>query len=156
MNEFQRLTEQLENMQEMVLTEMSMAWNSKQYNRCVWVENPSSFENKYFKYLNGLTFGRADKCARISMLEAKYIQHKDYGGKQNWILNNKEKKELVNLMKQPNKKYADCTNWQATLITYNEDNFGIDFDETIFNTFDKVQYPQAFSIDYPMPNYLEL
>ena len=60
------------------------------------------------------------------------------------------------LMNQSNKKYQGCNNWQATLITYNEDNFGIDFDETINSTFDKKKYPKAFDINTPMPNYMEL
>lgn len=152
---FKEVTDQIEQILE-PMYEMSMAWNSKQNNRCVWVENPSGFENKYFKYLNGITYGQADKCARISMVEPKYVNHKDYGGKSNWVLNNKERKELVTLMNQPNKKYSGCTNWQATLITYNEDNFGIDFDETINGTFDKEKYPNAFDINTPMPNYMEL
>lgn len=136
--------------------EMSMAWNSKQKNKCVWVENPSGYENKYFKYLNGQTYGKADKCARISMITPTYVEHKDYGGKSNWVLNSKEKKELVQLMNEPNKKYNGCTNWQATLITYNEDNFGIDFDETINGTFDKTEFPNAFDINTPMPDYSKL
>lgn len=150
--DIKQINEELEKIQ---MYEMSMAWNSKQENRCVWVENPNGFENKYFKYLNGITYGKADKCARISMQEPKYVQHRDYDGKSNWILNSKERKELVTLMNKPNKKYQGCTNWQATLITYNEDNFGLDFDETI-NGFDEKEYPEAFNINTPMPDYLEL
>lgn len=135
---------------------MSMAWNSKQNNRCVWVENPSGDENKYFKYLDGFIFGQANRCTRISLLCPQYIRHKDYGGKANWVLTSKEKKELMMLMQTPNKKYPGCNNWQATLITYNEDNFGIDFDETINRTFDKNKYPQAFDINTPMPDYARL
>ena len=138
------------------INEMSMAWNSKQNNRCVWVENPSGYNNRYFKYLDGVTFGQANRCARISLLKPEYIQHSNYGNKQNWRLTDKEKKELIMLMNQSNKKYQGCNNWQATLITYNEDNFGIDFDETINNTFDKKKYPKAFDINTPMPNYMEL
>ena len=67
----------------------------------------------------------------------------------------KEKRELCDLMKERNKKY-NCTNWQATLITYNEDNFGIDFEATINGTFDKKEFPQAFDINTPMPDYTKL
>jgi hypothetical protein len=148
-----QINEELEALQ---LYEISMAWNSKQSNRCVWVENPSGHNNKYFKYLNGITYGKADKCARISMLRPEYVEHKDYDRKNNWILNSSERKELVTLMQEPNKKYPGCNNWQATIITYNEDNFGIDFDETINDSFDKELYPDAFSINTPMPNYKEL
>lgn len=136
--------------------EMSMAWISKQNNKCVWVENPSGHNNKYFKYLNGASYQKADRVARISMLKPAYLEHVDYDGKDNWKLTSKEKKELVDLMRQTNKKYAPCTNWQAVLITYNEDNFAIDFDETINGTFDKTEFPDALDINYPMPEYTKL
>lgn len=138
------------------INEMSMAWHSKQNNRCVWVENPTGYNNKYFKYLNGATYQKADKVARISLLKPEYLKHKDFDGKKLWILNSKEKKELVTLMNKPNKKYLNCTNWQATLITYNEDNFGIDFDDTINSTFSIDEYPDAFDINTPMPDYTKL
>lgn len=140
----------------MPIYEMSMAWISKQNNRCVWVENPSGYNNKYFKYLNGASYQKADKVARISMLNPVYLEHVDYDSKDNWKLTSREKKELVNLMNQTNKKYDPCTNWQAVLITYNEDNFAIDFDETINGTFDKAEFPDAFPIDFPMPDYTKL
>ena len=143
-----------EEIKKLALNEMSMAWISKQNNRCVWVENPTGYNNKYFKYLNGASYSKADKVARISLLKPEYLEHSSE--KANWVLTVKEKKELVFLMNQTNKKYAPCTNWQATLITYNEDNFAIDFDETINGTFNKAEFPDAFSIDYPMPDYLQL
>lgn len=151
-----KLNEKINEFLKEPLYEMSMAWTSKSNNRCVWVENPTGYNNKYFKYLDGVTFNKAERVARISMLSATYLNHSNSDGLRNWKLNSKEKKELVNLMNQANKKYTGCTNWQATIITYNEDNFGIDFDETINGTFSKEEYPNAFDIDYVMPNYLEL
>lgn len=151
---FKKLNEKLESIQ---LNEMSMAWTSKQNNRCVWVENPSGHNNKYFKYLDGITYGKAEKVARISLLKPEYINHNNIDGKQDWILNNKEKKELVMLMNAYNNLYRDynCTNWQATLITYNRDNFGLEHYETI-NGFDEQEYPDAFNINTIMPNYMLL
>ena len=136
--------------------EMSMAWRSIQKNRCVWVENPTDYNNKYFKYLNGPSYNKAEKVARISLLKPQYLQHNNTDGKKDWILTNKEKKELIQLMNQPNKKYANCTNWQATIITYNEDNFEIDFDEIIADSYNKKKFPNAIPIDYPMPDYMQL
>lgn len=151
-----KLNEEINNILKEPIYEMSMAWNSKSNNRCVWVENPTGYNNRYFKYLDGITYNKAYRVARISMVEPNYLNHTNSDGLKDWVLNSKERKELVLLMNQPNKKYKGCSNWQATLITYNEDNFGIDFDETISGSFDKEEYPNAFSIDYPMPNYLEL
>ena len=77
-------------------------------------------------------------------------------GKKPWKLTNTEKKELVDTMNKPNKDFPDYTNWQITLAQYNMDNFGIDRIDTINGTFDKKEFPKAFTIDTPMPNYLEL
>ena len=137
------------------MNEMSMAWYSQTHKRCCWVENPSGYNNKYFKYYNGAIYGKADRCARISMIEPKYEQHRPYKGKQNWTLTEKEKRELCQLMEEHNKKY-NCTNWQATLITYNEDNFGIDYEATLNSTFSKEEFPEAFDINTPMPDYTKL
>ena len=111
MSTFKQITEELKKL--IPLYEMSMAWISKQNNKCVWVENPSGHNNKYFKYLNGASYQKADKVARISMLKPAYLEHVDYDGKDNWKLTSKERKELIDLMSQTNKKYAPCTNWQA-------------------------------------------
>lgn len=137
----------------MALYEMSVAWVSKQNNRCVWVENPNGYENRYFKYLNGVTYDKADKLARISLLSPNYVEHSYNGGKQTWELNSKEKKELVNLMNKPCSVNKAFTNWQKTLAQYNLDNFAIEYDETFYSTFNKEEYPNAFDINTPMPDY---
>ena len=59
-------------------------------------------------------------------------------------------------MESPSKVHKGCTNWQVTLIQYNFDNFYIQPEDTINNTFDKEEYPQAFTIDTPMPDYMRL
>lgn len=151
MNEFQKLTEQLHKIS---LDEMAMAWVDKQANKCVWVENPNTYSNEYFKYLDSFSYIKADKVARISLQSPEYIEHAD--SKKSWKLTSKEKKELVMLMNKESRVYKGYSNWQATLIRYNFDNFFINPLDTIEGTFDKVKYPQAFEIDYPMPNYLEL
>ena len=56
----------------------------------------------------------------------------------NWgISENATEKELVDLMNSPSKTREGFTNWQATLIQYNLDNFFIQPKDTIEGTFDK-------------------
>ena len=94
--------------------------------------------------------------ARISLLQPKYLDHKAMEGKKPWKLTNKEKKELISIMQKPNKTFPNCTNWQITLAQYNMDNFGIDLIDTINGVFDKQEYPKAFDINTPMPDYTQL
>lgn len=149
-----KLNEEIEKTLE-PMYEMSMAWTERLDKRCCWVENPTGYANKYFKYLDGITYNKAERVARISMLRPEYLNHKDPDGKVNWVLNSKDKKLLVVLMNKKSRTFPNLTNWQLTLITYNQDNFGLYPDETI-NGFNKEEYPNAFDIDTPMPNYLEL
>lgn len=135
---------------------MSMAWVDTEAQRCCWVENPNTHENDYFKYLDSFSYKKAGYIARISLKEPKYLKHRNSDGKKNWVLNNKEKKELVEIMNSPSKSREGFTNWQATLIQYNFDNFFIQPGETINSTFDKNKYLDAYDINTPMPNYLEL
>ena len=136
--------------------EMSIAWIDHENNRCCWVENPTGYNNKYFKYINSFSYIKGDKMARISLLSPEYLDHKFMDGKKAWVLTNKEKEELVNTMNKPNKNFPQYTNWQITLAQYNMDNFGIDIIDTINGNIDKEKYPNAFDINTSMPNYLEL
>lgn len=141
---------------EMILNEMSMAWVDKKGNKCCWIENVNNYNNDYFKYLDSLSYRKANCIARISLREPKYVIHKNIDGKVNWKLNNKEKKELIELMNQPSLSHDGLTNWQSTLVQYNFDNFYISPIETINGSFDKQKYPKAFDINYPMPDYMKL
>lgn len=154
MNEIQRLNEEFNKL--FALNEMAMAWTDRDAGRCVWVENTNTHNNQYFKYLNSFSYQKADKVVRISLRLPKYLVHKDSMGKQSWILNSKEKKELIDLMNSASKARIGFTNWQATLIQYNFDNFYIQPSETIEGTFDKAEFPDAFPIDFPMPDYTKL
>lgn len=136
--------------------EMSVAWIDNKTNKCCWVENPTGFNNKYFKYVNSFSYLKGDSMARISLLQPVYLEHKFMDGKKPWKLNTEEKKELVKTMNDSNVDFPDYTNWQITLAQYNMDNFGIARTDTINNSFDKAKYPKAFTIDTPMPNYMEL
>ena len=153
-NKLEKINNKLEEL--FSITEMSMAWRSIQNNRCVWVENPTGYNNKYFKYLNGPSYKKASKVARISLMSPTYLNHKNADGKDNWILTTKEKKELVTLMQENNKTYPTLTNWQVTLLTYNWDNFELDVENIINRTYDKQKFPNVIDIDTPMPDYTKL
>lgn len=138
------------------INEMAMAWIDMDANKCCWVENPNTHENDYFKYLDSFSYIKADKVARISLKEPIYLEHSNEDGKKNWKLSSREKKELVKIMNKKSRVYAGCNNWQATLAQYNFDHYSIPPLDTIEGTFNKEEYPDAFTIDTPMPNYLDL
>ena len=145
-----------EALEKLELNEMSIAWNDREADRCVWVENPTGYNNKYFKYVNSFLYSKGKQLARISMLHPKYLKHTNMGGKKPWVLSEKEKRELVDLMNKPSRENPNITNWQMTICQYNLDNFGIYRDETISGNYDKEKYPKAMDINTPMPNYLQL
>lgn len=138
------------------LNEMSMAWVDTEAARCVWVENPNTHVNDYFKYFNSFSYHKADGVARISLVKPEYIHHRNTDGKKVWKLTSSDKKQLVKLMNEPSKSRPGYTNWQATLIQYNFDNYYIQPEETTNGTFDKNKFPDAFDINYPMPDYTKL
>ena len=156
MTDFKKLKQQLDKMllQEMSMNEMAMAWVDRQANKCVWVENPNTHNNEYFNYLDSFSYIKAGKVARISLTEPKYLKHSD--SKKQWVLTNKEKKELVSLMNKESRVHKGYSNWQATIIQYNFDNFYIDPLDTMEDTYDKNNYPNALNINTTMPDYTKL
>ena len=149
-----KLIKRLDNL--LQLTEMSMAWVDTNAARCVWVENPNTHVNDYFKYFNSFSYHKADGVARISLVKPEYIHHRNADGKKVWKLTSSDKKQLVKLMNSPSEVHKGYTRWQATLIQYNFDNFYISPIDTMEGTFDKNKFPDAFDINYPMPDYTKL
>lgn len=135
--------------------EMSKAFYNTQENRLVYVKNSSnSYDNEYFKYFNSACLSSATKVARIKLRSAEYMQCSHY--LESWVLNSKEKGQLISLLNAPYSRDARITNWQQIIVTYNDDFFNIDPEETISNTYNKDAFPQALSIAMEMPNYKEL
>lgn len=52
----------------------------------------------YFKWVNNISFNKTDKIARIRFDKPEYVTHKNKDGKQNAILNSKQKKQLMTLL----------------------------------------------------------
>ena len=57
-----------------------------------------SKETAYFKFLDGYSWDKAKRLARITIYNPTYIIHKSNDGKEQWILNSKERKLLDNIM----------------------------------------------------------
>lgn len=149
--------------EEQFLAEMSLVLDNIKPNLAIWVENPTGYNNQYFKLYNSYSNVKADKVARISLLNAKYLNHRNEDGKENWILNNKEKKELIKILKDESEYENNITNWELTILTYNRDNFHISMGKYVTNNMSKEEYENivsktkgALSLNLPMPDYMRL
>ena len=110
---------------------------------------------EYFKLYNSDSYDTSNSIARISFREPKYINHKNSDGKENWILNSKQKKALVKALNLPSKKYKGYNNYQTAIIDFNNEK-GLDIDLTEENLVDDLKYPDYLPIDLPMPDYMKL
>lgn len=137
------------------MPEMSKAFHDNEKNRVVWVENPSTHNNEYFKYYDHARPSSASKVARIKLRSPEYVkEHADY--LEEWTLNASEKKTLLNLLQSTYTRDKRITNWQQIIVTYNDDFFNIDPEDTISGNIDFDKYPDALPIDLPMPDYTKL
>lgn len=151
---------------EMILNEMSMAFNyrNKRIDVCAWVENPMATDNQYFKYYNNSLIRLATKVARIRIDRPEYVggfhRERNFG---KWSLIEKEKRELIEILKGESDDHPTYTRWQEIIMTYNRDNFNISFKDSKNNNFKNYQrdpkmpdYIKPFDINYPMPDYMKL
>ena len=126
----------------------------------------------YFKVYNHYSQQKATKIARISMEYPRYILHRGRDGKEDWFLNNKEKKILMKVLQNPSKfmvvGYKRITVWQAIILFYNSEKLNVEPSlsmectqenrEDFIRTYSE-DYPfldTVLPIDLPMPNYLLL
>ena len=122
--------------------------------------------NPYFKYYNSKSYDSADKMTRISFLRPEYIPpHQTPDGKQgDWVLNRKERKTLVDMLRADSKeKYADgnryFTNWELAIIRFNNENGLMSTDETTSYVCDEKDFENIVDIlpfNLPMPDYMLL
>lgn len=76
----------------------------------------------YFKVLNAESFRKATKVARLHFKDSGMEHHNDGLGKQPWILNSKELKHIIELLKEPNDSHDGYTNWQIACYQWNLEN----------------------------------
>lgn len=129
--------------------------------------NPDSsrgwYNEEYFKVYNNDNARKADKVIRIKFRSAQYVYHKNSDGKQDWILNSKERKQLIDLLNKQS-KLPGFTNWQYAIIQFNTEAY-MDENPEMFKTLtiqtqekmDK-NNPQKYylPIDLQMPDYTKL
>ncbi len=105
-----------------LLTEFATVQRDRKYNMCVAV-NPDSKRNlknkEYFKVYNHIDPTKATKIARIMFRDCKYIIHKNNGGKQNWELNAKERRQLMTILISPSTKSPQNRVWDELINSYN-------------------------------------
>ena len=122
----------------------------------------------YFKYYNASSYVSATKVARISMHAPLYVFHNNSDGKQNWILNSKERKVLHNALKKRIPRLG-LTVWENTILYYDREKFpAISIEEILECTVEnKQEWIEKYGdvsrfidtivpIDLPLPNYLLL
>ena len=117
----------------------------------------------YFKVVNHNSFRKAEKIARISFLKPEYIIHKNRDGKTNWVLNNQEKRHMIELLHQKSTNiFRDgkrMSNWEKAIAQYNMEN-------SLINNIEKAEdkklkdtkdfEKEALPIDLPIPDYMKL
>ncbi len=87
-----------------ILTEFVTIYRERNFNMCIAV-NPDRKRNlkgmEYFKLYNSADPTKATKIARIKFREADYVIHRNNGGKKNWILNSRERRQLEKMLNSP-------------------------------------------------------
>lgn len=100
------------------LDEMATIYKSVEYGIGVSVNPDSNRQgNPYFKFYNNPNYTKATKIIRILFASPDYVYHKD--GKQLWELNNKEKKLLIDILRQESNQYDGYTNWEIAKYNWN-------------------------------------
>jgi len=146
-----------------VLTEFATVARASDLNISVAV-NPDSkrnlYEMEYFKVYNHYDPTRANKIARIKFRLPDYVIHTNSKGMKNWVLNAKEIKNLMLLLKSPCKKHPEFSVWQGLILDFNYET-GLDYEKTKANKENvekdekirKLQYPEYLPIDLKIPDY---
>lgn len=127
-----------------LLNEMATCYSD---NKTIVFVNPVDSGNfAYFKYGDSPRFNSETAIARISLLEPEYIyNHND--GHPSLVLSSKAKKQLNDKLQSPSKKYLGYTVFQAIIIDYNIEKFGVYLEET--------KAIKEYSFGNPLPLSLE-
>lgn len=130
--------------------------------------NPDSsrgwFNEEYFKVYNAGNARKATKVARIKFRKPSYTIHSNIHKKIDWVLNSKEKENLLKVLQDKSLKESNLTNWQYAILQFNLEAFPeANRDYCLGLTIAKQKEmtdnePQKYwlPIDLPMPDYTEL
>lgn len=122
-----------------ILTEFSTVCRNAQFGMCIAV-NPDQKRNlkgmEYFKVYKHIDPLRATKIARIKFRESDYVIHHRNGGKKNWVLNTKERTNLIKILNSPSIEGHGKYVWNEMIYYFNKES-------------GKLLLPE----DLPIPNY---
>jgi len=141
------------------LTSMATVARSVERKMLIQVNPDKNYKgNAYFNLYNAASKNKANKVARISMKQSKYIIHKNTGqtgGKGNWILEAGEKKDLMDFLISPYEEDSTITVWQLVILKYNKE-LDLFEKETRENLLPNLIYPNFLPFNLPLPNYMKL
>ena len=142
-----------------ILTEFATVKRDRNLNICVAV-NPDRHRNlknmEYFKIYNHTDHLRATKIARIKFRAPEYVIHNNRKGVENWFLNSKDIKNMIQVLNSPSDNYPGFTTWQGLILNFNYESGDLDFEETKKNVQDNgktLPHPDFLPIDLPIPDY---
>ena len=149
------------------ICDMARVCTDMQNNRVIYTDKDKHrIGNPYFKYYNNKSYDSADKMTRISFLRPEYIPpHRTPDGKRaDWVLNNAEKKTLIEMLKSDSKEmfYPEnryFTNWELAIIRFNNENGFMSTEETVAyirDENDNEPIVDKLPFNLPMPDYMLL
>ena len=94
------------------ITDSALVWFDHALNMSIHVFNNSIYE-PYFVIVNNTDITKANKCARLCILQNKYIIAKD---KRNWYLDDSMKSILLNILNSKNS--TDYTIWESIIYHF--------------------------------------
>lgn len=117
----------------------------------------------YFKVYTGTQYRNAEKMCRISFLEPRYIKtHSNNNGAKEWVLNSKERKLLIKLLKDKVGQFKSnsekMTGWEYAISQFNNEK-GCQQEKTEKLIMKNPKYMQGKDLlpfNLPMPDYTKL
>lgn len=107
----------------------------------------------YFKLYNSFQYTKAIKVARIQFKKPEYVIHKNSDGKENWILNAKDKHKLIEALDIKPMYSGGMAVWQLLITRYNSEKFDLSPEDT-FNC--RINNYKQFIKDYTALGYINL
>lgn len=116
----------------------------------IFVNPVDSGNYAYFKYCNTKGFKTDSAIARISLLKPEYYHnHKD--NHPELLLTSKAKRELIEKLKMPSKKYKGLTVFQSVIVDFNIEKYNVYFDET--KEIKDYVFGNPLPLDLEIPDY---
>lgn len=122
-------------------------------NTSIRVHPVDSGNYEYFKYCNSSGYNKETGVARISLIKPEYIyNHRDHHPV--LLLNSKDKKNLNEKLDLLSRNYLGYTVFQAIIIDFNREKYGVDLLTT--KTIKTYKQGKPLPLDLPRPDYTQL